>query len=122
MLPRIPTNLEERTAQRSVVATFVGCARPINKNNVCPFSPFVYATMVYEYVNVESIRHELWQPIGKFIDVLIRSAIPTKQVNRAGLYLCFKFLRGGGKLNFVLNVGPTMFTRDIQGKRGQTVR
>jgi hypothetical protein len=82
----------------------------------------VYATMVYEYVNVESIRHELWQPIGKFIDVLIRSAIPTKQVNRAGLYLCFKFLRGGGKLNFVLNVGPTMFTRDIQGKRGQTVR
>jgi hypothetical protein len=72
--------------------------------------------MVYEYVNVESIRHELWQPIGKFIDVLIRSAIPTKQVNRAGLYLCFKFLRGGGKLNFVLNVGPTMFTRDIQGK------
>jgi len=39
LLPRIPTNLEERTAQRSVVATFVGCARPINKNNVCPFSP-----------------------------------------------------------------------------------
>jgi hypothetical protein len=56
----------------------------------------VYATIVYEYVNVESIRNKLWQPIRKFIDVLIRSAIPTNQVNRAGLYQCLKFPRGGG--------------------------